>query len=329
MTARNDIRTEDFEIGAEQERLEPLVEGRDLVVQRTFFTRAAPVVTEWARGLLFDPLEHRGDVVQAYLARRLRQRVPPARPDLIDIIGRIAHINAVRDLAISTNGLTLASHAKAYKNAGLNRVNISLDSLDTDRFARMTGVDALPRVLEGIDAALESGLSPVKINTVVLKGENLNDLPALVTFAASRGVEIRFIELMPMGPLADRWAERYVPAAQMRNTLAGIVTAWRAVPQGSDSAQVYNATLTDGRHARVGFITPMSCNFCSACNRLRITSDGSLYPCLMDQPRGNITDALHPRFDADRFDRLLCDALQAKAPEHPAVGVSVMTQIGG
>jgi cyclic pyranopterin phosphate synthase len=115
----------------------------------------------------------------------------------------------------------------------------------------------------------------------------------------------------------------------MRNALADISAGWCAVPQGSDSARVYDVTLNDGRHARVGFITPMSCNFCSACNRLRITSDGSVYPCLMDQPRGNITDALRPRFDADRFDRLLSQVLQAKAPEHPAVGVSVMTQIGG
>lgn len=260
---------------------------------------------------------------------RLTGGDPTARPDLLDIIGRIAHINGIRDLAMTTNGLTLASHAQAYKRAGLNRVNVSLDSLDVDRFARMTGVDALPRVLDGIDAALDAGLSPVKINTVVLRNENLDDLPALVMFAASRGIEIRFIELMPMGPLADRWADRYVPAAQMRNALADITAGWQAVPQGSDSARVYDATLNDGRHARVGFITPMSCNFCSACNRLRITSDGSVYPCLMDQPRGNVADALRPRFDADRFDRLLSDALQAKAPEHPAVGVSVMTQIGG
>ncbi len=260
---------------------------------------------------------------------RLTGGDPTARPDLIEIIERLARIDGIRDLAMTTNGLSLASRAKDYADAGLGRVNVSLDSLDPKRFAKMTGVDALGRVLAGIDAAIEAGLTPVKLNTVVLHNENLADLPALVGYAARRGVEIRFIELMPMGPLADRWAERYVPASRMRNALAQVAVGWQTVPQGSDSAQVYDLELRGGRHARIGFITPMSCNFCSACNRLRITSDGSVYPCLMDQPRGNITDAVRPGFDADLFDRLLSNAIQAKAPEHPVTGVAVMTQIGG
>lgn len=260
---------------------------------------------------------------------RLTGGDPTARPDLIHIIERLARIDGIRDLAMTTNGLSLTSHAKDYADAGLRRVNVSLDSLDPKRFARMTGVDALGRVLAGIDAAIDAGLTPLKLNTVVLNGENLADLPALVEYASLRGVEIRFIELMPMGPLAEHWADRYVPAPRMRNALAEVAAGWQTLPQGSDSAQTYDVTLRDGRHVRVGFITPMSCNFCLACNRLRITSDGSLYPCLMDRPRGNLTHAIRPKFDADRFDRLLSDALQAKALEHPVTGVAVMTQIGG
>ena len=260
---------------------------------------------------------------------RLTGGDPTARPDLIKIIERLARINGIKDLAMTTNGLSLASHAKDYANADLGRVNVSLDSLNPKRFASMTGVDALKRVLAGIDAAIDAGLTPVKLNTVVLNNENLDDLPALVGYAAQRGVEIRFIELMPMGPLAEHWADRYVPAHRMRNALSEIITGWQILPQGSDSAQTYDVTLRNGRHTRVGFITPMSCNFCLACNRLRITSDGSIYPCLMDQPRGNLTDVIRPRFDANQLDRLLSKALQAKAPEHPVTGVAVMTQIGG
>ncbi len=260
---------------------------------------------------------------------RLTGGDPTARPDLIEIIERLASIDGISDLAMTTNGLSLASHANDYANAGLGRVNVSLDSLDPKRFAQITGVDALGRVLAGIDAVIDAGLTPLKLNTVVLKNENLADLPALVAYAATHGVEIRFIELMPMGPLAEHWVDRYVPASRMRNALAQVAAGWQTTAQGSDSAQTYDVTLHDGRQARVGFITPMSCNFCSACNRLRITSDGSLYPCLMDQPRGNLTDAIRPKFDADRFDRLLSVAIQAKAPEHPVTGVAVMTQIGG
>jgi GTP 3',8-cyclase len=260
---------------------------------------------------------------------RLTGGDPTARPDLIHIIERLARIDGINDLAMTTNGLSLASHAGAYADAGLRRVNVSLDTLDPRRFARMTGADALTRVLAGIDAAIDAGLTPLKINTVVLHGENLADLPALVGYAALRGVEIRFIELMPMGPLAEQWTDRYVPAPRMRNALAQVAAGWQTNPRGSDSAQTYDVTLHDGRHARVGFITPMSCNFCLACTRLRITSDGSLYPCLMDRPRGNLIHAIRPRFDADRLDLLLSDAIQAKAPEHPGTGVAVMTQIGG
>src|SRR5690606_16618469 len=101
---------------------------------------------------------------------------------------------------MTTNGLALASRAADYAAAGLHRVNISLDTLDPARFARLTGVDGLSRVLAGIDAAIDAGLTPVKLNVVVLADENLRELPSLVTFAADRGVEVRFIELMPMGP---------------------------------------------------------------------------------------------------------------------------------
>ncbi len=260
---------------------------------------------------------------------RLTGGDPTARADLLDIIRQVSRIQGVGDLAMTTNGLTLARHAADYAAAGLGRVNISLDSLDRKRFADMTGVDGMDRVIAGIDTALIAGLTPVKINTVVLRDGNLADLPALVDFAASRQVEVRFIELMPMGPLGDQWADRYVPASVMRNRLESVVHCWEPLPQGSDSALRYRVTLRDGRSACIGFITPMSCNFCSACNRLRITSDGSVYPCLMDQPRGSIMHAVRPRLDTQRFDRVLEQALQDKAPEHPTTGFAVMTQIGG
>ncbi|MCC6681667.1 MAG: GTP 3',8-cyclase MoaA [Phycisphaeraceae bacterium] len=260
---------------------------------------------------------------------RLTGGDPTARPDLIPIIRRVAAIDGVRDLAMTTNGLTLARLALDYRMAGVRRVNVSLDSLDGDTFARMTGVNGLERVLAGIDAAIAAGLAPIRLNCVVLAGDNDRQLPDLVRFAAARKLEIRFIELMPMGPLAEQWSKRYVPAAVMRERLNPHVADWQPIDQGHESAQRFDLRLTDGRRVTVGFITPMSCNFCAACNRLRLTADGHSYPCLMDQPRGSFLPAVRPHFDAAHFDRLLSAALGAKASEHPAQGVAVMTTIGG
>jgi len=260
---------------------------------------------------------------------RLTGGDPTARPDLLEIIERLARIPGLGELAMTTNGLSLASRARRYVEAGLSRVNVSLDSLDPARFARMTGVDALPRVLQGVDAALEAGLTPLKLNTVVLRDENLQELPALVRFAAEKGVEIRFIELMPMGPLARQWAQRYVPEREMRRALEGVVERWRPLAQGSDSARRLRVRLRGGGEATVGFITPMSCNFCAACDRVRVASDGALYPCLMDRPAGSVLPALRPRFDGELLDRLLRDALARKQPTHPERGFVTMTVIGG
>jgi GTP 3',8-cyclase len=260
---------------------------------------------------------------------RLTGGDPTARPDLVEIITRLAGIDGINDLAMTTNGLSLARFASDYAAAGLHRVNLSLDSLDPVTFERMTGIDGLALVRRGIDAAIDAGLKPIRLNTVVLAAENDAELPDLVRFAAERDLQICFIELMPMGPLADHWAERYVPEATMRQRLDPIVTHWRPIALAHDSARRFLLTLDDQRQVTVGFITPMSCNFCAACNRLRLTADGNIYPCLMDEPRGSFMSAVRPAFDGHAFDRLLVKALAAKAPEHPTRGVAVMTTIGG
>lgn len=260
---------------------------------------------------------------------RLTGGDPTARSDLVEIIERLARIEGIADLAMTTNGLSLATRAREYADAGLGRVNVSLDSLDREQFKCTTGVDGLERVRKGIDAALETCMAPLKINTVVLRGENEAQLPGLVRFAAARGVAIRFIELMPMGPLASSCADRYIPAEAMRASLDGVIAEWTPLTQGSDSAASFRVRLHTGETATVGFITPMSCNFCSACNRIRIASDGSLYPCLMDRPAASIMPAVRPRFDPDAFDRLLLRGMAQKKREHPMRGHVTITIVGG
>lgn len=260
---------------------------------------------------------------------RLTGGDPTSRRELTEIIGRVASVAGVRDLAMTTNGLTLAHRAREYCDAGLRRVNISLDTLHPERFAGLTGVDGLERVLRGIDAAREAGLWPIRLNTVVVRGQNERDLPDLVQFAAANGFEARFIELMPMGPLASSWRRRYVPEADMRAALDPIVRTWSPIEQGHDAARRYRVILEDGSETTVGFITPMSCNFCAACNRIRVAADGVLYPCLMDKPAGSLLPALRPRFDPDLLDAILAGGLRSKRDEHPHDGYAVMTHIGG
>ena len=260
---------------------------------------------------------------------RLTGGDPTSRKDLTEIIGRIAAVPGIGDLAMTTNGLTLPHRAREYADAGLQRVNISIDTLDRERFAELTGVDGLDRVLEGLDEAERVGLWPIRLNSVVIRGRNERDMPSLVRFASARGIEMRFIELMPMGPLASNWAERFVPEAQMRANLDPIVRRWAPVEQGHDAARRFRVELDDGSWGVVGFITPMSCNFCAACNRVRLASDGTLYPCLMDKPSGTILPALRPRFDPALFDTILAEGLGQKRDEHPHDGHAVMTHIGG
>ncbi|MEM7681278.1 MAG: GTP 3',8-cyclase MoaA [Planctomycetota bacterium] len=260
---------------------------------------------------------------------RLTGGDPTARPELLEIIRAVRSVPGVAELAMTTNGLSLARQATAYARAGIDRVNISLDTLDAERFAQITGVNGLERVLAGVRAAIEAGLTPVKLNAVVMRGANLHDLPDLLRYAARLGVELRLIEMMPMGPLADAWAERYVPEAEMRERLQGLCSGWAALPQGADAARRYRVELPDGQRATLGFITPMSCNFCSACTRIRVAADGELYPCLMDKPAGSLQPALRPRLDPDRLDDLLRQGLGVKQPEHPSRGFVTMTHIGG
>lgn len=318
-------------------------QGRGVGYLRLSLTKACSMRCTYCRpAKLLNP---RGEVRLApteieHLARHLAQRHglhkvrltggdPTSRPELIEIIGRIASIPGIEDLSMTTNGLTLASQASAYRDAGLGRVNISLDTLDAGRFATLTGVDGLRRVLRGIDAAKDAGLGPIKINCVVVRDQNEHDLADLVRYAAAESIELRFIELMPMGPLGATWQQRYVPEAEMRRRLEKEMCFGDELPQGHDAARRYPVTLDDGSATTIGFITPMSCNFCHDCNRVRIAADGEIYPCLMDRPAGSLLDALRPTFDADRLDMLLAQSLTHKQPEHPAFGHATMTHLGG
>ncbi len=317
--------------------------GRGIGYLRLSLTPACPMRCTYCRPGVIDHLPTDRTMSPTTIERLVRHLVgrwgvhkvrltggePTVRRDLIEILQRIAAIDGVDDLAMTTNGLTLPRQASELVGAGLRRLNISLDSLRPAAFERMTGVKGPGRVIEGIDAAINAGLLPIRLNAVILAGENDAEIPDLVRFAAARSLEIRFIELMPMGPLADQWTRRFVSAADMRRHIEPITRRWVELEQGHDSARRHRLELDTGQTVTVGFITPMSCNFCAACNRIRITAGGDVYPCLMEKPRGNISEALHEPFDPDRLDVMLSEALGHKSAEHPVVGFAQMTILGG
>lgn len=203
---------------------------------------------------------------------------PLLHPRVVEMVAHIAGLG-VEDLALTTNATRLAALARPLREAGLQRITISIDSLDAERFRRITRGGDLRKVMEGIDAALAAGFSEVKINCVVLRGENDDELVALTEWAWSLGMTPRFIEVMPIGAGANLVAGHLVTAAEMRASLAGLIEGARGEVDPDRGPAKYVRALRDPR-LRVGFITGTSDTFCAACDRLRVTADGTLRPCL-------------------------------------------------
>ena len=197
---------------------------------------------------------------------------PLVRRGIVDLCARIRQIPGLRELALTTNGMMLGSLAKPLKDAGVDRVNISLDTLDPDKFRQMTRFGDLRRVLEGLRAAMEAGLAPVKINTVLIGGFNDDEIASFVEMTRENAIQVRFIELMPVGPAAAFPAESFISCDEVLKKVS------RLRPAGTSGvSRVYRLP---GAAGTVGLITPVSHEFCSGCDRVRVTSDGKLKPCL-------------------------------------------------
>lgn len=196
---------------------------------------------------------------------------PLVRKGCVDLVRMIAAIPGVEEVDMTTNGVLLSRDAAALKAAGLNRVNISLDSLNPEKYAHITGGGILQDALAGIEAAFDAGLTPVKINTVLIGGFNDDEIPAFVELTRGYPVELRFIELMPMGGQFGK--DAYVPGSRVLEAVPALLP----IPHDGGVAQLYR--LPEGK-GRVGLISPLSRHFCSTCNRLRLTSEGNLKPCL-------------------------------------------------
>ncbi|MBD3161353.1 MAG: GTP 3',8-cyclase MoaA [Candidatus Eisenbacteria bacterium] len=253
---------------------------------------------------------------------------PLVRPQLHRLIAQLDRIG-LEEISMTTNGQVLARSMDALREAGLSRLNISLDSLDPDRYRRTTGGD-LTRTLEGIEAADRSGLRPLKINTVVLRGENEEEIEDLTSWALERGYEIRFLELMAIGCVQDVHANLFVPTREVRERLGRSFALEPLEGEPGAPARIWSAKR-DGVEGTVGFISPETEPFCTSCRRLRLTAKGKFLGCIMHDDGPDIRPALRAPggFDPDAFDAAVRQAVGSKPIDRVYVSWGHMMSIGG
>jgi cyclic pyranopterin phosphate synthase len=262
---------------------------------------------------------------------RLTGGEPLVRPDCVDIVAGLAELTPRPQIALTTNAVLLQDLAQPLAAAGLNRVNLSLDSLDRETYARLTRRDRLPAALAGLAAAQRAGLA-IKINAVLLPGINDTEAPQLLRFALEQGAEMRFIEHMPLGEAAPWQPDRFITAAEILDRLRA---DFELEPLGRPDAATAERWLVDGGPGVVGVIASMSRPFCGDCSRLRLTADGQLRHCLFATTETNLRAALRSGATAADLLGLMQTCLNDKSAGHqvgaadfqkPARG---MSQIGG
>jgi len=264
---------------------------------------------------------------------RLTGGEPLVRKGIVDLVRELARIPGLDDLSMTTNGTLLARYAEPLARAGLRRVNISLDTLRPDRFRRITRWGRLEDVLEGRQAALAAGLRPVKINTVVVRGLNDDEVVDLARLTLQPDWHIRFIEVMPLGEGANWSGDGVVPSVEIHRRIEaalGPLTAVRG-EAGAGPARYYRLP---GAKGTLGFISPITEHFCRACNRLRLTSDGRLLPCLLSDVAIDLRTPLREGADDETLREVFRRAIVAKPRGHHLAEDALpthrpMSRIGG
>ena len=231
---------------------------------------------------------------------------PLLRPDIYEIVSHISSIPGIEDISMTTNGICLEKAACKLKESGLIRLNISIDSLRKEKFAYLTGGGNIEDVLEGIKTALNEGLSPVRLNTVLIKGVNDDEVDDFIALTENLPLDVRFIELMPIGNFGEDNTDRIVYNDSIIEKRPWLIPCH--VEDKGHPARYYRI---EGFKGRVGFISPMSHKFCRYCNRIRLTCDGKLLPCLGSNTEIDILDVLRNKPDE------LVDILRKSIYEKP------------
>ncbi|HUD28288.1 MAG TPA: GTP 3',8-cyclase MoaA [Novosphingobium sp.] len=267
-------------------------------------------------------LDEMHDLALGFIARgitkiRLTGGEPLVRRDMIELVQALGRRigaddgrGALEELTLTTNGTRLSEFAEPLYAAGVRRINVSLDTLDREGFAKLTRRDSLPQVLEGLAAAREAGLR-VKLNTVALKGINEHEIADLVAWAHGQGFDATLIEVMPLGEVEEDRIDHYLPLLAVQDDLA---RRWTLTPSGHRTggpARYWDVAETGGR---LGLITPLTNNFCEGCNRIRVTATGQLYACLGGNEQVDLRAALR----SENPDHALTEALDVAMKIKPA-----------
>lgn len=244
---------------------------------------------------------------------RLTGGEPTLRPDFEEAARAIAAIPGIRRVAMTTNGYRLADRAQAWRDAGVSAINISVDSLDPARFAAITGHDRLGEVLRGVEAARAAGFESIKLNAVLMRGVNDDELPAMLDFVARHDLSLRFIEVMRTNDNADFFAARHLPAQAVVEQLDAL--GWQRLPRlpGAGPAVEFAHPAAKGR---IGIIAPYSRDFCTSCNRLRLSSEGKLHLCLFGDGGLDLRPLLQSDADEEALIRRIVALTATKAPAH-------------
>ena len=282
--------------------------------------------------LSFDEIER---LVSAFAALgvgriRLTGGEPLVRPDVTRLIARLTAIPDIDELSLSTNASLLSHYAQSLKEAGISRINVSLDTLKAERFSEITGGELQP-VLDGLAAAKRFGLLPIKINMVAMKGINDDEFADMVRYCDKNNFTLRLIETMPMGSSGQKASDHYMDLSTVRQRLADEFNMVPGVMPGGGPARYLQAI--DGG-LKVGFITPMSQHFCETCNRVRLSVEGVLYLCLGQEHSVDFKPLLRGGVSDEALQAVIIKALALKPAQHdfnqqPGKIVRFMSRLGG
>lgn len=266
--------------------------------------------------LTLDELDR---LCSAFIARgvrklRLTGGEPLVRKNIMHLVRQLGrHLGrGLDELTLTTNGSQLARHAEELSDCGVRRINVSLDTLDPDKFRKITRWGDFSKVMEGLDAAQNAGID-VKLNAVALKDFNEAEMPALLRFAHARGMDLTVIETMPMGEIDEDRTDRYLPLSRLRADLEMQFTFQEIAYRTGGPARYVEVAETGGR---LGFITPMTHNFCESCNRVRLTCTGTLYMCLGQEDAADLRSVLRSSESDDGLQSAIDDAIRRKPKGH-------------